>query len=351
LSTGTRPPRVALVVGEGVGTEVMPHALRVLEAAGASIEWLRVDVPRVTDETAPSLLDAAVEAVRECGIGLKTRLLGPGGMGAGTEAAVLRGPRNPNVELRQRLGLFAGIRPIRSFAGLPTRYPGLDLVLIRENTEDVYRGIEHEITAGVVQSLKVVTRTACDRVTRFAFDYAAQNGRKRITFVHKANIMKRSDGLFLDVFRRIAAEHPEIETRESIVDACCMQLVLDPYKFDLILTGNLYGDILSSLGFGLAGGISAGLSINVGDDCRVFEAVHGDAPQILGAGTANPLPLLRPAVALLRHLGQEAAAQRIRAAVSQVLEERATLTPDLGGQATTSAMCDALIGAITADRA
>jgi isocitrate dehydrogenase (NAD+) len=318
--TDPRAPRVALIVGEGVGAEVMPHVLAVLDAAGARIEWQRVDVPQVTDETAPSLLDEAIAAVRSCRLALKTRLVGPGGAGAGTEAALLRGPRNPNVELRQTLGLYAGIRPIRSFTGLPTRYPGLDLVLIRENTEDVYRGIEHEVTAGVVQSLKVVTRAACERVTRFAFGYAAEHGRKRITFVHKANIMKRSDGLFLDVFRRIAAEHPAIEPRESIVDACCMQLVLDPYRYDVLLTGNLYGDILSSLGFGLAGGISAGLSINVGDDCRVFEAVHGDAPHLLGAGTANPLPLLRPAVALLRHLGQEAEAQRVRAAVSTVLE-------------------------------
>jgi isocitrate dehydrogenase (NAD+) len=346
MSAGAKPPRVALVVGEGVGAELMPHVLNVLEAAGAAIEWRRVEVPRVTDESAASLLDEAVEAVRACGLGLKTRLIGPGGAGAGAEVALLRGPRNPNVELRQRLGLFAGIRPLRAFAGLPTRYPGLDLVLIRENTEDVYRGIEHEVTAGVVQSLKVVTRDACERVTRFAFDYAAQNGRKRITFVHKANIMKRSDGLFLEVFRRIAAKHPEIETRESIVDACCMQLVLDPYRFDVLLTGNLYGDILSSLGFGLAGGISAAISINVGEDCRVFEAVHGDAPHLLGAGTANPLPLLRPAVALLRHLGQEEEANRIRAAVSEVLEARSSLTPDLGGAASTQRMCEALAASV-----
>jgi isocitrate dehydrogenase (NAD+) len=350
LSATLARPRVALVVGEGVGAEVTPHVLRVLEAAGAEIDWRRVGVPRVTDESASSLLDEAVETVRACGTGLKTRLIGPGGAGAGDEVRVLRGPRNPNVELRQRLGLFAGIRPIRSFAGLPTKYPGLDLVLIRENTEDVYRGIEHEVTAGVVQSLKVVTRAACERVTRFAFDYAAQHGRKRITFVHKANIMKRSDGLFLDVVRRIAAEHPGIETHESIVDACCMQLVVDPYRFDVLLTGNLYGDILSSLGFGLAGGISAALSINVGDDCLVFEAVHGDAPHPLGAGTANPLPLLRPAVALLRHLGQEVQAQRLRAAVSCVLEAREALTPDLGGEATTAAMCDALVASIAAAR-
>jgi isocitrate dehydrogenase (NAD+) len=335
-------PRVALVVGEGVAAEAMPHALGVLEAAGARVDWLRVDVPRVTDESPPSLLDEAVEAVRACGLAFKSRLVGPGGAGAGGEVALLRGPRNPNVELRQRLGLFAGIRPIRTFEGLPTRYPDLDLVLIRENTEDVYRGIEHEVTAGVVQSLKVVTRAACERVTRFAFDYALEHDRKRITFVHKANILKRSDGLFLDVFRRFAAEHPAVETRESIVDACCMQLVLDPYRFDVILTGNLYGDILSSLGFGLAGGISAGLSINVGEGCRVFEAVHGDAPHLLGAGTANPLPLLRPAVALLRHLGQEQAADRIGAAVTGVLEARSVLTPDLGGAASTREMCEAI---------
>ena len=345
MSDAAVRPRVALVVGAGVAAEAMPHVLAVLEAAGARLDWERVDVPPVTGESAPSLLDEAVEAVRGCGLGLKSRLIGPGGSGAGGEVALLRGPRNPNVELRQRLGLFAGIRPVRTFEGLPTRYPDLDLVLIRENTEDVYRGIEHEVTDGVVQSLKVVTRAACERVTRFAFAYAKEHERRQITFVHKANILKRSDGLFLDVFRRIAAEHADIETRESIVDACCMHLVLDPYRFDVILTGNLYGDILSSLGFGLAGGISAGLSINVGDGCRVFEAVHGDAPHLLGSGTANPLPLLRPAVALLRHVGQDEAADRIGAAVSQVLEARRTLTPDLGGTATTASMCEALSSA------
>jgi isocitrate dehydrogenase (NAD+) len=250
------------------------------------------------------------------------------------------------VLLRRRLGLFAGVVPIQPLAGIATRFPGIDLLLIREITEDIYKGIEHEIVPGVVESLKVVTRDACERITRFAYATLRAEGRKHLAFVHKANIMKMSDGLFLATVRRIAKENPDIGYRELIVDAACMQLVLDPYPFDVLLMGNHYGDILSNLGSGLAGGISGAHAINVGDRYRVYEAIHGEAPHLEGTGRANPLPLLSPAIALLRHLGEASAADRIAAAVTRVLEQRTAVTPDLGGRATTQEMAAAIIEAM-----
>jgi isocitrate dehydrogenase (NAD+) len=250
------------------------------------------------------------------------------------------------VLLRRRLGLYAGVFPIRPLPGIATRFPGIDLLLVRETTEDIYKGIEHEIVPGVVESLKVVTREACERVTRFAYATLRERGRRHLTFVHKANIMKMSDGLFLATVRRLAAENPDIGYREMIVDAACMQLVLDPYPFDVLLMGNHYGDILANLCSGLAGGISGAHAINVGDRYRVYEAVHGDAPHLEGTGRANPLPLLSPAIALLRDTGEAPAAQRIAAAVTRVLEERASLTPDLGGRATAREMAEAIVAAM-----
>jgi isocitrate dehydrogenase (NAD+) len=234
--------------------------------------------------------------------------------------------------------------------GIPTRFPGVDLLLIREITEDIYKGIEHEIVPGVVESLKVVTRDACERITRFAYGILREQGRRHLTFVHKANIMKMSDGLFLATVRRLAAEHPDVGYRELIVDAACMQLVLDPTPFDVLLMGNHYGDILSNLGSGLAGGISGAHAINVGDRFRVYEAVHGEAPHLEGTGRANPLPLLSPAIALLRDLDLTAAADRIAAALTRVLEEGRVRTPDLGGRAGTRELTDAIIAAIRQER-
>lgn len=340
-------PPVALIVGGSIGAEVLPPVLEVLTAAGAEFEWRRVDVATPSDEVERQAelldqqLEAAVAAVKTCGVGLKTRLIGPpaGSLVPDTDSP---GPMNSNVLLRQRLGLFAGVRPIKSLPGLPTRYPDLDLLIIRENTEDIYKGIEHEIVPGVVQSLKVVTREACERIARYAFRIAREHGRERVTFVHKANILKQTDGLFLRTVRGIAAEHPEIAYREMIVDAACMQLVLDPYQFDLVLTGNLYGDILSNLCAGLAGGISLAYGIDIGRECRIFDALHGDAPHLVGTGKANPLPLLAAAQAMLRHFEMDAVAERIGGAIAEVLAQRARLTPDLGGEATTREMCEAI---------
>ena len=352
---------VALIVGGGIGAEVVPHVLELLAAVDAPFDWRRVDVPAAAPGSADQpaeradeqvvdllddLLDEAAAAIESCGLALKTKLV----VGAGVERRPDRqrkrwsNPKvgNANVALRLRLDLFAGVRPIRSLAGLPTRYPDLDLLLVRENTEDIYKGIEHVIVDGVVQSLKVVTRDACRRVSRFAFELATERQRRRLTFVHKGNIMKRSDGLFLEVVRGVAAEYPGIELREMIVDAACMQMVLDPYQFDVVLTGNLYGDVLSSLGSGLAGGISNAHSVNVGESCRVFEAIHGDAPHLVGRGIANPLPVLSPALALLRHVGRHDLSQRLLDAVAEVLRDGRALTPDLGGTSGTAAMCWAI---------
>jgi isocitrate dehydrogenase (NAD+) len=348
--------RVALIVGEGISREIAPPVLDVVAASGARVEWDRVDVPTLHAGAMGPHLDQAVAAVERCGVGLKTRLLvpppassialGDGVLGSLGDAP---GPQNPNVLLRRRLGLFAGVIPIRPLAGIRTRFPGIDLLVIREITEDIYKGIEHEIVPGVVESLKVVTREACERITRFAYATLRAEGRRHLTFVHKANIMKMSDGLFLATVRRVAAENPDIGYKESIVDAVCMQLVLDPYPFDVLLMGNHYGDILSNLGSGLAGGISGAHAISIGDRYRMYEAIHGEAPHLEGTGRANPLPLLSPAIALLRHLGETVAADRIAAAVERVLEAGETLTPDLGGSATAREMAEAIIAAMRSD--
>ena len=336
--------RVALLVGGGISNEIVAPVLDIIAAAGARIEWDRVDVVPTNEADLDSLLDEAVAAVERCKVGLKTRFFAPQDRERREEDAP--GTRNPNIRLRRRLDLYAGALPIRPLPGIQTRFEGVDLLLIRENTEDIYKGIEHEIVPGVVESLKVVTREACERITRFAFGATRTLGREHLTFIHKANIMKMSDGLFLDTVREIAAENPDIPLREMIVDAACMQLVLNPYQFDVLLTGNLYGDLLGNLGSGLAGGISSALAINIGEEFRVYEAVHGDAAHLEGTGTANPLPLLSPALELLRHLGEEAAAERILAATTQVLRAGENVTEDLGGQASTAAMADAIVAAI-----
>ncbi len=336
-------PRVALVVGSsGVGAETAPPVLEILEAAGARFDFVRVDVPTAVRRNTETVLREAADTIRDCRVALKTRLIGPGP----DAVRVGPGPQNPNVALRQMLGLWASVRPVRSIPGLPTRYPDLDVLLIREITEGVYRGIEHEIVDGVVESMKVVSRAACERIADYAFRIARRHGRGKITAIHKANIMKQSDGLFLDSVHSVAAGYSDIQVDDCIVDAACMRLVLNPYDFDVMLMDNLYGDILSNLGAGLAGGISTGHAINVGDDCHVFEAVHGDAPHLIGTGQANLLPLLTPATALLRHFDLDDEADRIDRAVTAVLEAGSSLTPDLGGRSSTWQMARGIIAAL-----
>src|SRR6266849_18529 len=251
-----------------------------------------------------------------------------------------------NVELRKRFELFANFRPIRNLPHIPTRYPGVDLIVVRENTEGLYSGIEHEVVPGVVESLKIITEKASTRVSRFAFEYARKNKRKKIHSIHKANIMKLSDGLFLRCSRNVSKEYPEITYGEHIVDNTCMQLVMNPYQYDMLLMENLYGDILSDLCAGLVGGLGLVPGANFGHECAIFEAVHGSAPDIAGKNMANPTALLRSALLMLRHLGEHEAALKIRNAIDEVYRDRTKLTRDVGGKAGTSEFADAIIQAM-----
>jgi isocitrate dehydrogenase (NAD+) len=324
---------VTLVAGDGVGPEVADATVHVLEAAGAPIEWEEVvagERALVTYGTA--LPSAALDSIRKNGLALKARLRGA------------PGSANPNVTLRRELGLGTQLRPVRSLPG--SRYPALDLVVIRETTEGEYAGLEHRVVPGVVESIKVITEKACLRVGEFAFALARRARRKKITAVHKANILKMSDGLFLDCIRRVAAHHPETVLEERIVDSTCMQLVLDPYRFDVLVMESFYGDLIADLCAGLAGGVSAARAGSIGDGIAVFEAVHDAPPEWVGKNLANPLLLLGSAVLLLEHLGEVETAARVDRAIAQVLQQRTALTRDLGGSARTIEMAQAIVAAL-----
>src|SRR5712691_4754106 len=301
--------RVTLIPGEGIGPEVSQAARRIIDAAGVSIEWEEVS-PRPAEERAGTELPyaAVVESVRRNRAGLK----GP------MATAIAGGAPSINVGLRQALELYANLRPVKNLEGVKSRFDGVDLVIVRENTEDLYAGLEHTVVPGVVESLKIITEKASTRIARFAFEYARRKGRKKIHAIHKANIMKLSDGLFLNCARRIAADFPEIEYREMIVDNCCMQLVMRPGQFDVLLLENLYGDIVSDLCAGLVGGLGLVPGANMGEACAVFEAVHGSAPDIAGKGYANPTAMMLSAVLMLHHLGEDVLANRIEKAIHRV---------------------------------
>lgn len=331
--------RITLIQGGGIGHALVPAMQRVVAAAGVELDWDvhlagGEAVARDQEPLPPALLDA----VRRDGLALKTNLL--------------HAPGKPNVNynvlLRRALGLFASVRPLKNLRGLPARFSGVDMLVVRELTEDLYTSIEHEIVAGVVQSIKVVTRSACERFFGFAFEWARAAGRRKVHCVHKANILKLADGLFLDSFRAVAHEYPDFEAKEIIVDNCCMQMVSRPSQFDVLVMGNLYGDIVSDLGAGLVGGISATHGINVGEGIKVFECFHGPESAKVPADQANPLPLLLPAIDLLEAAGHRDAGQRILRAVEDVLSTRAVLPPELGGTATTTAVTDAIVRALGA---
>jgi isocitrate dehydrogenase (NAD+) len=325
--------RVTLVAGDGVGPEVADATVHVLEAAGAPIEWEEVVAGERAFVTYGSALpSAALDSIRRNGIALKARLRGA------------PGSANPNVTLRRELGLGTQLRPVKSLPG--SRYPGLDLVVIRETTEGEYAGLEHRVVPGVVESIKVITEKACLRIGEFAFAFAHRAGRKKVTAVHKANILKMSDGLFLDCIRRVAARHPETVLEERIVDSTCMQLVLDPYRFDVLVMESFYGDLIADLCAGLAGGVSAARAGSVGEGIAVFEAVHDAPPEWVGKNLANPLLLLGSAVLLLEHLGEVETAARVDRAIAHVLQERKALTRDLGGSARTIEMAQAIVAAL-----
>ncbi len=329
--------RVTLIPGDGIGPEVTDAAVRVVAAAGAAIEWERLDAGQaVFEETGTPLPDAVIDSIRANRIALK----GPVGTPIGS------GFRSVNVTLRQALDLYACVRPVRSSPGVPTPFENVDLVIVRENTEGLYSGLEHRVTEGVVESLKVVTEKASLRIARYAFELAAREGRRTVTAVHKANIMKLSDGLFLDCVRSVAADYPGIELREAIIDACAMQLVRRPESFDVLVMDNLYGDILSDLCAGLVGGLGVTPGSNVGDECSVFEAVHGSAPDIAGKGRANPAAVIRSAAMLCAEIGETDAARRIEAAVDAAFADPANHPGDLGGSATTETFTEAVLAGL-----
>ena len=324
--------RITLIPGDGIGPEVTGAVLQILAAAGVTIEWERYDAGMLAVEKHRTPLPPElIASIKKNKVALKGPVTTPVGQGF----------TSVNVGLRKALDLFANLRPVRNLEGVPARFSGVDLVIVRENTEDLYAGLEHQIVPGVVESLKIITAAASTRIGRFAFEHARRNGRKRVTAIHKANIMKMSDGLFLDSVREVAKDFPDIEYDERIIDAACMQLVLHPERFDVLVLPNLYGDIVSDLCAGLVGGLGVVGAANLGEDCAVFEAVHGSAPDIAGQGIANPTALLLSAVMMLRHIGEGAAADRMLRALSQVLTS-GTRTPDLGGRASTREFADAV---------
>src|SRR5467141_834045 len=330
--------KITLIPGDGIGPEVTQAAVRILEATGIKFEWESVaagaEAFEKYKEYIPKELSESIEHTR---VGLKGPVTTPIGGGF---ASI-------NVALRKHFELYANFRPIRNLPHIPTRYPDVDLIIVRENTEGLYSGIEHEVVPGVVESLKIITEKASTRIARFAFEYARKNHRKKVHAIHKANIMKLSDGLFLRCSRTVSKEYPEITYGEHIVDNTCMQLVMNPYQYDVMVMENLYGDILSDLCAGLVGGLGLVPSANLGDGCAIFEAVHGSAPDIAGKNMANPTALLRSALLMLRHLGEHGAANQIRNALENVYRHKDKLTGDIGGKAGTSQFADAVIEAMT----
>ena len=329
--------RVTLIPGDGIGPEVSAAVLRVISAAGVDIEWERFVVGgHAQDLAGSSLPDEVIESVRRNRVALKGPVATP--IGSGFESV--------NVRLRKTLDLYANLRPVRNLPGVQSRFGDVDLIIVRENTEGLYSGLEHEVVPGVVESLKIMTEKACTRIAIFAFEYAKKYGRKKVTAVHKANIMKKSDGLFLQCFRKVAVSYPAIEHDEKIVDNLCMQLVMNPYQFDMLLMENLYGDIVSDLAAGLVGGLGVVPSANLGEKAALFEAVHGTAPDIAGKNLANPTALLLSAIMMLRHIGELSAGDRVERALNKILEKHENVTRDIGGKASTTEFTDAIIAAL-----
>ncbi len=336
-------PKVVFVQGGGIGLDQEASIRRLFEVLQVPIEFeVHVAGRAALDQARDALPKETFDAVKACGLALKTKLLQPKGAGTPTAHGPVV-PTNYNVAFRRGLGLFASIRPVHNLPGIPSRFTDVNFTLIREITEDLYTASEHEIVPGVVQSFKIVTESACLRFFRFAFEWARNNHRKSVHCIHKANILKMADGLFLDCFRRVAADYPEISPKELIVDNTCMQLVSNPQQFEVLAAGNLYGDLLSDLGAGLVGGVSCTAAINQGDGVRVYEAVYGAGYEAVRPDTANPLPLILPAIALLRDLGEIGPAGRIQNAVHTVLLEGQVRTKDIGGTASTTELTEAIV--------
>lgn len=328
------PHTITLIPGDGIGPEVSKAVQQIIQAAGVVIDWEEASPRGEIGGGTPDIMNSpAVQSI------LKTRVALKGPLAT----AIATGPPSLNVQLRKALDLYANVRPVKNLSGVTTRYHDVDMVLIRENTEDLYAGLEHQVVPGVVESLKIITERASTRIARFAFEYARKWGRKKIHAIHKANIMKMSDGLFLTSIRKVAEQFPDIEYQELIVDNACMQMVLNPCQFDMLLMTNLYGDIMSDLAAGLVGGLGLVPSGNIGENAALFEAVHGTAPDIAGKGIANPTALLMSAILMLHHIGEPGAAQEIERALRTVYREGKHLTRDVGGKASTAEFTDAVI--------
>jgi isocitrate dehydrogenase (NAD+) len=329
--------KVTYIPGDGIGPEVVDATIEVVNATGVQIEWERGDAgAEVEAREGVNLPTATLEQIIRNDAALK----GP------TATGVAKGSKSANVHLRKSLDLYANLRPVRNLPGVKTRYDNVDLVIVRENTEDLYTGLEHIVVPGVVEAIKIITEKASTRIAKFAFEYARKHNRRMVTAIHKANIMKLSDGLFIECCKRVARGYPEIEYNELIIDNACMQLVRDPTRYDVMVLPNLYGDIVSDLCAGLVGGLGVVPGANIGESNAVFEAVHGTAPDIAGKGIANPTALLLSAEMMLYHLGEASAAQRLRGAIERVMQEGKALTPDLGGSAKTKEYVAALKAAM-----
>ncbi|GMV22331.1 MAG: isocitrate dehydrogenase [Acidimicrobiia bacterium] len=328
---------LTLIPGDGIGPEVTTAVVRVLDAAGVKIDWDRQDAGVIAfKKSGQTLPGELLDSIKRHKVALKGPCTTPIGEGF----------TSVNVGLRNALDLFANLRPVSNLPGVQSRFANVDLVIVRENTEDLYAGLEHLIVPGVVESLKIITEAASTRIAEFAFQHALREGRRKVTAIHKANIMKLGDGLFLDSVRRVSRKYPQVEYDEKIVDAACMHLVMRPEQYDVLVLPNLYGDIVSDLCAGLVGGLGVVPGANLGADCAVFEAVHGSAPDIADQNLANPTALLLSAIMMLRHIGEIDAAVRVKAALDRVLSEGAVRTRDLGGSASTTefttALCQAL---------
>lgn len=324
---------ITLIPGDGIGPEIVAATVRVIEATGVDIDWeTQILGAQALEKYGETLPEASIDAMRRNKVSLKGPIMTPVG----------KGFTSVNVGLRKALDLYANVRPVKALPNVPCRYPELDLVIIRENTEGLYVGLEHTVVPGVVESLKVITEKASTRIARYAFEYARNNNRKKVTAVHKANIMKLSDGLFLECFYNVAKEFPETQADDKIIDNCCMQLVMRPEQFDVMVLENLYGDIVSDLCAGLIGGLGLAPGANIGELGAVFEAVHGSGPDIAGQGIANPTALMLSAVQMLNHIGERDAATRMHDAILAVFADGKSITRDLGGTAKTNEFARAI---------
>ena len=328
---------ITLIPGDGIGPEIVAATVRIIEASGVDIEWETHILGALAQEKfGTTIPESTIESIKRNKVALKGPQMTPIG----------KGFTSVNVGLRKALDLYANVRPIKALPNVKCRYPELDLVVMRENTEDLYAGLEHIVVPGVVESIKIITEKASTRIAQYSFEYARANGRKKVTAVHKANIMKLSDGLFLECFYNVAKNFPDLEADDKIIDNCCMQLVMRPEQFDVLVLENLYGDIVSDLCAGLIGGLGLAPGANIGELGAVFEAVHGSAPDIAGQGIANPTALLMSGILMLRHIGEIAAADRVEKAMLDVFAEGKVMTKDLGGTAKTAEFANAIIDKI-----